>query len=82
MFPVGKNPCVVCATPEAKYAGDRFKCDGCGIDCRLGYLLRYLKRVKKAVTFDRATELYERARPVIPFGHWLMTRNLELIAKP
>lgn len=79
---MGKNPCVVCATPDAKYIGDRFQCDGCGISCRLGYLLAYLKRTRRTVTFEKATVLYEAARPVISFGHWMMRRNLELIAKP
>lgn len=79
---MGKDPCPICATPKAKYIADRFQCKGCGIDCQLSRLLKYLGRARKVVTFDRATELYERTKLAVSFGQWIMQRNLELTAKP
>lgn len=80
---MGRNPCPVCATPEAAYVNGRVLCGGCGLDVPDVLVVAYLKQAKNKITFERATEMYERARrPVVPFGCWLMKRNLELVGKP
>jgi uncharacterized Zn finger protein (UPF0148 family) len=80
---VGKNPCPVCATPDAAYVNGRVLCGGCGLDTPAVLVVAYLKQPKKTISFERATTMYERLRrPMVPFGYWLMKRRLELVGKP
>jgi len=81
---MGKNPCPVCATPDAVYVGGRVLCGGCHLDVPALLVVDYLKQAKKAITFERATAKYERARfrNVFSFGHWLVLEKLELVGKP
>ncbi len=80
---MGKNPCPVCATPDAAYVNGRVLCGGCGLDTPATLVVVYLREPKKVISFERATMMYERLRrPAVPFGYWLMKRKLELTAKP
>lgn len=81
---MGKNPCPVCATPDAAYVNGRVLCGGCGLDTPAIIIVDYLKQTKKTITFEQATAKYERTRfrNVLPFGFWLVLEKLELVGKP
>jgi predicted metal-binding protein len=73
----------VCATPGSIITDAKFKCGGCNANVRIERLVEYLQSAKKAhIFFDTATMLYERARPVLSFGNWMIKRRYELAAKP
>lgn len=83
---MGKNPCPVCSTPEAKFIEGRLHCSGCGLRVSLHDITAYLRGDRKRICFDTATKAYEmlhpRGLPLVAFGEWLMQENLELIGKP
>jgi len=80
---MGRNPCPVCATPEAAYVNGRTLCGGCGLDVPTILVVDYIRQPKTRITFEQATEKYERdRRRVFPFGFWLMLEKLELVGKP
>lgn len=80
---MGKNPCILCATPDAKIEEGVLVCFGCG-RTSLKSVVQYLRREKKDVAFDDATFTYERSpfATRISFGEWLVEFNLRLIARP
>jgi len=79
---MGKNPCPVCATPEAKFISGYLQCSGCGLNVRLMALTGYLRGDRKLIGFDKATKLYESMCPSMSFGEWLIQENFELVGKP
>jgi uncharacterized Zn finger protein (UPF0148 family) len=79
---MGKNPCPLCGTPEARYVDGRFHCDGCQANVKIERLVQYLQKVKKSIDFAKATIQFESIRPVMSFGEWLIQRNYELVGKP
>ena len=78
---LGRNSCMLCATPDVRIEDGYQFCWGCGWVC-LHDLALYMRRKHTPITLDRATRKYESQKSLASFGSWLLSHDFELTTKP